>query len=189
MFVQPRVDLQAPKPPPRADLSDLDRKAATVERAREADQQHAVLARQHVRADGRRAANAAAAAQDGGAAGRRRPTQRQAMTLPESPTACRAEGVEMPQPRGPSAGVLADAIRNVQKYAPRDSYVNLQGGAASGFRAVDSVRHQGRRVRAVAAPLHRADSAQLVHSRIGDVPEGTRRHHVLRRQGRTDLPS
>ena len=33
VFVQPRVDLQAPKPPPKADLSDLDRKARTVERA------------------------------------------------------------------------------------------------------------------------------------------------------------
>ena len=33
VFVAPRVDLQAPKPPPRADLSDLDRKAQTVERA------------------------------------------------------------------------------------------------------------------------------------------------------------
>src|SRR5262245_34274080 len=33
VVVQPRVDLQAPKPPPKADLSDLDRKARTVERA------------------------------------------------------------------------------------------------------------------------------------------------------------
>ena len=29
--------------------------------------------------------------------------------------------------------MLADAIRNVQKYAPRDSYVNLQGGADQDF--------------------------------------------------------
>src|SRR5689334_19832037 len=33
VFVQPRVDLQTPVPRPRADLSDLDRKAQTVERA------------------------------------------------------------------------------------------------------------------------------------------------------------
>src|SRR5215212_7579273 len=33
VFVAPRVDLQARKPPPRAELSDLDRKAQTVERA------------------------------------------------------------------------------------------------------------------------------------------------------------
>jgi len=34
VFVQPRVDVQAPKPPPRAELSDIDRQARTVERAR-----------------------------------------------------------------------------------------------------------------------------------------------------------
>ena len=33
VFVAPRVDLQARQAPPRADLSDLDRKARTVERA------------------------------------------------------------------------------------------------------------------------------------------------------------
>ena len=33
VFVQPRVDTPAPKPPPRADLSDLDRRARTTERA------------------------------------------------------------------------------------------------------------------------------------------------------------
>jgi hypothetical protein len=33
VMVQPRVDIPAPKPPPRADLSDLNRKARTVERA------------------------------------------------------------------------------------------------------------------------------------------------------------
>ena len=38
----------------------------------------------------------------------------------------------MPQ-RAASAGVLADAIRNVQKYAPRESFVNLQGGGDQEF--------------------------------------------------------
>ena len=33
VFVAPRVDLQARQPPPRAELSDLDRKARTTERA------------------------------------------------------------------------------------------------------------------------------------------------------------
>jgi TonB family protein len=53
----------------------------------------------------------------------------QSLRLPESPTAVEPKGVELPQQqRGPSAGILADAIRNVQKYASKDSYVNLQGG-------------------------------------------------------------
>src|SRR5687767_7739701 len=33
VFVQPRVDMKAPAPPRQADLSDLDRRARTVERA------------------------------------------------------------------------------------------------------------------------------------------------------------
>src|SRR5262245_52777251 len=33
VFMQPRLDRPAPTPPPRAELSDLDRQARTVERA------------------------------------------------------------------------------------------------------------------------------------------------------------
>ena len=33
VFVQPRLDMPAPKPPPRADLSDIDRRARTTARA------------------------------------------------------------------------------------------------------------------------------------------------------------
>src|SRR5262245_23373021 len=33
VFVQPRVDLQAPKPQERADISDLDRRSRSIERA------------------------------------------------------------------------------------------------------------------------------------------------------------
>src|SRR5687768_10695735 len=33
VFIAPKMDVRAPKPPERAELSDLDRKARTVERA------------------------------------------------------------------------------------------------------------------------------------------------------------
>ena len=33
VFIAPKVDMKAPKPPERAELSDLDRRARTVERA------------------------------------------------------------------------------------------------------------------------------------------------------------
>jgi len=133
VFVAPRVDLQAPKPPPRADLSDLDRKAQTVERA-EKPTNNMPFSRGNTfeRMEGAppqpktpdSAQPQQQAAND----------QRQGMTLPEAPNAQEPRAVEVPpQPRGPSAGVLADAIRNVQKYAPRDSYVNLQGGADQNF--------------------------------------------------------
>jgi outer membrane biosynthesis protein TonB len=135
VFIAPKVDLQAPKPPPRADLSDLDRKAQTVERA-EKPTNTMPFSRGNTfeRMEGapptpqQKPADAAQAQQQAAN------DQRQGMTLPEAPNAQEPRAVDVPQPpRGPSAGVLADAIRNVQKYAPRDSYVNLQGGADQNF--------------------------------------------------------
>jgi hypothetical protein len=38
-------------------------------------------------------------------------------------------------------------------------------------------------------PVHRAGEAQLVHSLRRDVPEGARRHHLQRAQGRVDQRS
>jgi TonB family protein len=63
------------------------------------------------------------------------PPQRQGLTLPDSARATEARAVEQPQPspRGPAVGVLADAIRNAQKYASKDSMVNLQGGGDQDF--------------------------------------------------------
>ena len=132
VFVAPRVDLKALKAPQRAELSDIDRKARTMERA-EKPTNTIPFARGNTfekmeGAPPRPESRAADAAQPERKAD-------QAMALPESPTATQPKAVEaaQAQPRGPSAGVLADAIRNVQKYAPRDSYVNLQGGADQDF--------------------------------------------------------
>jgi hypothetical protein len=130
VFMAPRVDLQAPKPPPRAELSDLDRKAQTVERAEKPTNPMPFSRGNTVeRMEGappapeQKGSDAAPPQQQAAN------DQRQGLTLPDAPNAREPRAVEVPQPRGPSAGVLADAIRNVQKYAPRDSYVNLQGGA------------------------------------------------------------
>ena len=74
VFVQPRVDTPARKPPPRADLSDIDRQARTTARVPEADQSAAVRPRQHDRAHRGgpalrgRASHRAAAARAGAAA-------------------------------------------------------------------------------------------------------------------------
>lgn len=133
MLVEPRVDLQAPKPPPKADLSDLDRKARTVERApKPTNNMPFSRGNTFERVEG------APPTKETRTNETPQPEQpkadSQAMALPDSPTATQPKGVEMPQqPRGPSAGVIADAIRNVQKYAPRDSYVNLQGGGDQDF--------------------------------------------------------
>ena len=58
------------------------------------------------------------------------------VTLPDSPNAAQAQASDTPQQtqRGPSAGVIADAIRNVQKYASRRTRsANLQGGESMDF--------------------------------------------------------
>jgi len=129
VFVAPRVDLQARKPPQRAELSDLDRKARTVERAVKPTN-----TMPFARGNTFEKIEGAPPKPEQRAADAPQPERKtdDAMTLPESPTGTQPKSVE-PQPRGPSAGVLADAIRNVQKYAPRDSYVNLQGGADQDF--------------------------------------------------------
>ncbi len=133
VFVQPRVDLQAPKPPPRADLSDLDRKARTVERAPKPTN-NLPFSRGNTpeRVEGAPPAPEARANETAQPQPQPQPkADSQAMVLPDSPTATQPKGAETP--RGPSAGVIADAIRNVQKYAPRDSYVNMQGGGDQDF--------------------------------------------------------
>jgi TonB family protein len=129
VMIEPRVDLQAPKPKPRADLSDLDRRARTVERAPNPTNTMP-FSRGNT---SERVEGAPPTPQQRVEAAQPQPKaseDSQAIRLPESPTAVDPKGVEMPQQqqRGPSAGVLADAIRNVQKYASKDSYVNLQGG-------------------------------------------------------------
>jgi TonB family protein len=131
VMVQPRVDIPAPKPPPRADLSDLNRKARTVERApKPTNNMPFSRGNTFERVEG------APPTPETRANETPQPEPKadsQSMALPESPTATQPKGVEVPQPRGPSAGVIADAIRNVQKYAPRDSYVNVQGGGDQDF--------------------------------------------------------
>ena len=54
-------------------------------------------------------------------------TEAPPLPVPESSSGF-ARAQEPPKTRGPSAGVLSDAIRNVQKYAQKEGFANLQGG-------------------------------------------------------------
>jgi TonB family protein len=139
VFVQPQVDIQARRPPERADLSDIDRRAATVERApnptnplpfsRGASAERIEAAAPvrpepaGPRAEAAREAPPAPAPEPG------EPT-REGLTLPVGPSAEIPHSVERAtQARGTSSGVLAEAIRNVQKYVETEAFGNLQGGA------------------------------------------------------------
>jgi TonB family protein len=135
VFVQPQVDTPAPKPPPRADLSDIDRQARTKMRAPQptnrlpfsrGNTSERIEAAPPVEA--RRAPEPAPQPQPATPA--EPDPSRPGVVLPDSPNAVepRASENAKQNPRGPAVGVIADAIRNVQKYAQKDSFQNLQGG-------------------------------------------------------------
>jgi TonB family protein len=140
VFVQPRIDTPAPKPPPRADLSDLDRQARTVERApnprnrspfSRGNSPERIEAAPPVEARRGESTPAPEPAQP-------QPSEpepsRQGLTLPDSLNGePRATENGRQNPGGPAVGVIAEAIRNVQKYAQRDGFVNLEGGAEQDF--------------------------------------------------------
>lgn len=126
VFVQPRVDMKAPAPPRQADLSDLDRQARTVERApKPTNTMPFSRGNSPERMEASAAAPAAAPDPAPGPPAPAPPDPR-ALTLPDS-AAGESKPAEPARPRG-STGVIADAIRNVQKYTQREQFENLGGG-------------------------------------------------------------
>lgn len=131
VFMAPRVDVQAMRAPLRAELSDIDRKARTVERAAKptnsmpfsrgnsSERMESTLAEPPRRTQPEQPAPA--------------PDTRVGLTLPESPNALEPRSAPEAARSGPTMGVIADAIRNVQKYAQKESFGNLQGGADQDF--------------------------------------------------------
>lgn len=133
VFMAPRVEMRA-TPPERAELSDLDRRAGSVERAAEPTNP-LPFARgnttERIDADPVNAPRERPEPPAPPAGGARGAASRELPPLPESPDALPMPSAEpaRPQPRGPSTGVLAEAIRNVQKYVGQESFNNPQGGA------------------------------------------------------------
>jgi TonB family protein len=146
VFVQPRIDRPAPKPPPRGVPSDKDRQAQTVqqpkppanempfsrgntpERVEQADQQTA---------RGQGPQPDTAAGQQARVEPQSEPAQPDNQRLPDSPSALQLPSNRQPQNglggRAPlSGGALGDALRNLQRYVQRDQFENAQGGGAFG---------------------------------------------------------
>jgi TonB family protein len=125
IFVEPKVDIKALIPPKRAELSDIDRRARTVERApKPANEMPFSRGNSPERMESSAAARPATpdprpepapAAPDNGA-----------LTMPDS-TSAEARPASPIPPRG-STGVIADAIRNVQRYTQKETFSNLGGG-------------------------------------------------------------
>ncbi|HEY7497097.1 MAG TPA: hypothetical protein VH740_01215 [Vicinamibacterales bacterium] len=129
VFLQPRIDMTSPKPPPRADLSDLDRQARTMQRA-PAPTNPLPFSRgnsaERIEAVPPAAAPAPTPAPEPSNGNSEAPKP---PPLPDSLIAPpRAETSKQADARGPAVGVIADAIRNVQRYAQQENFANLRGG-------------------------------------------------------------
>jgi TonB family protein len=129
VFMSPRLERPVP-PPARAELSDIDRRARSSERApNPTNDMPFSRGNTTERLDGK----PDPALMPSPAAG---PEPAAAAPAPEAPPLpvpessegfARAQEPQRPEPRGPNTGILADAIRNVQKYATTERFQNLQG--------------------------------------------------------------
>jgi TonB family protein len=143
VFVQPRVEVRTKVPPKLAELSDRTRRAQTMERApnpkndvafsRGNSSEKIINDASKERVQPADQPAPAAKADDGNANGGQQPDPN-ALALPRGPQAmiARNEPSRNPTLGGPSAGVLSDAIRNVQKYSQGESLQNVQGNGDFG---------------------------------------------------------
>jgi TonB family protein len=129
VFVDPRVDLKALQPPPRADLSDLDRRAQAPQRAVKPDNPlpfspgnspERTEAAQPERARGQETElkpNAEPPEPE--------PEERVAKVLPRADTGIRRS----PETSRPAPGALGEALKNLERYVQNETFRNVQGGA------------------------------------------------------------
>jgi TonB family protein len=130
VFMAPRVETPPRRPPERPELSDLDRRARTVERAPDPKNDMPFSRGNTTERFDSSPPPRGAPAPD--VAPEPESSSDVAPPLPEAENGF-SRPQERPQARGPSAGLLSDAIRNVQKYAQKDGFVNLQGGKNQDF--------------------------------------------------------
>ncbi len=133
VFVQPRVDRPAPKPPPRAEFSDVDRQAQAPKRAeRPTNPLPYSRGNSAERVEALREEAARGRGQQPEPGG-----QVQNNAAPES--AFKAPELEAPLPVPPSrpnattpgvkqGGSLGDALRNLQRYTQNETFENQGGG-------------------------------------------------------------
>lgn len=125
VFVQPRVDTPAPTPPPRADLSDLDRRAAAPEVSPQANNPLPA-------ARGNSAERAEATIAEKARGEEAPPTPeppapeqpKQEARLPEADRGLRRP-LEVPKA---ASGALGQALRNLDQYVQNQTFNNPQGG-------------------------------------------------------------
>ena len=131
VFVQPRLDTPALRPPPRAEPSDKDRIARSRERAPIPNPEPLSRGNTSERVEAEAPQPPPAPAAPGPPAPPAAEEETPAPKLPESTSAMQlpAPLVRPPQiSRGGGGGALGDALNNLQKYVQRDQFDNPQGG-------------------------------------------------------------
>ncbi len=138
VFVQPRVDLEAPQPPVRGESSDKDRIAQSAERAdaptnplpfSRGNTSNRVEAAEMARPAGPESP----APPTPGEVARTEPAPDPNMRrLPAADTGVTVPSEAPPQARAGS-GALGEALRNLQKYVQKESFENPGGGDTGKF--------------------------------------------------------
>src|SRR5688572_2144508 len=128
VFVQPRVDIQTPKPPPRANLSDADRQAQARERALK-PQNPLPFSQgntpERVEATPREQARGPETpVKPDTTPPAPEPQEQVAQALPPADTGIQRS----PTTSRPAPGALGDALRNLERYVQNETFHNPQGG-------------------------------------------------------------
>jgi TonB family protein len=129
VFVDPQVDLKALRPPPRAELSDIDRQARTRETPpkpsnplpfSKGDTSERTEAARDERAPGVETKVPADITPP-----KPEPAEESARVLPPADEGLRPN----PDTSRPARGALGDALRNLERYVQNQTFNNPQGGA------------------------------------------------------------
>jgi len=148
VFVQPKLDLKALKPPPRAEPSDMDRQAATPEPkpkdnpmpfSRGNTPERVERSQQQVARGQGPTPDPLSGQQSPTPQAQAPPQSDDQLRLPEAQSALQVPSAQPQSARNGAlgratapGGSLGDALRNLQRYVQRDQYENAQGGGAFG---------------------------------------------------------
>jgi TonB family protein len=128
VFVQPRVDLEALRPPPRAELSDIDRQARTPEPSTTPSNPLPFSRGNSVErteaAEEERARGVETPVEPTVEPPKPEPQEQLTRTLPPADTGLRPS----PEVSRPAPGRLGDALRNLERYVQNQTFNNPLGG-------------------------------------------------------------
>ena len=138
VFVQPREDFKALRPPERAELSDQDRQARAREQAKKptnpmplsrGNSPERVERAEEQAARGRGPEPEPSVGQQARAEPSPEDPSSQAPKLPDMPSAMQFPTNRTPPAGRAGGGSLGEALRNLQRYVQSDQFENQQGGA------------------------------------------------------------